>query len=169
MRRLWFKEVGVRKLSSHDFEPRQISLTLSSMFFLSSLTASHYKACQIQLWCLSSTCFFILLRYSRYCYEDLIAWLNQTSYQFSLRGHQETGCWWLLLVILAAWEAELRRITIPGQPQAKKKKARETPPTTGKKSYAQWHMPIFPDMAGSTWEDWGPGQPGEKTRPLFPK
>jgi hypothetical protein len=35
---------------------------------------------------------------------------------------QEThGRWWLTPVILATWEAEIRRIKVPGQPQQKKK------------------------------------------------
>jgi hypothetical protein len=28
---------------------------------------------------------------------------------------KEARCWWLMLVILATWEAEIRRIMVPGQ------------------------------------------------------
>jgi hypothetical protein len=29
----------------------------------------------------------------------------------------QAGCWWLTPVILATWEAKIRRITVQGQPR----------------------------------------------------
>jgi hypothetical protein len=40
----------------------------------------------------------------------------------SLKNEIITEHWWLMPIILATWEAEIQRITVLGQPEAKKKK-----------------------------------------------
>jgi hypothetical protein len=33
-------------------------------------------------------------------------------------AEERAGCWWLTPVILATWQAEIKRISVQGQPQA---------------------------------------------------
>jgi hypothetical protein len=46
-------------------------------------------------------------------------------------------------------EAEIKRITFPGQLRQKKKKFGNPPPSQGNKSWARWHMLVIPEMAGT--------------------
>jgi hypothetical protein len=34
---------------------------------------------------------------------------------FHIKGRKDVGHWWLTPVILASWEAEIKRIKVPGQ------------------------------------------------------
>jgi hypothetical protein len=54
---------------------------------------------------------------------------------------------WLMPVILATWEAEIRRIMVPGQ--HKQNSSRD--PISTDKIRAWWHnlLPIIPAMAGN--------------------
>jgi hypothetical protein len=44
-----------------------------------------------------------------------------------LESKVEVGCWWLTPVILATWEAEIRRMLVPGQPRQKVKEIPSQP------------------------------------------
>jgi hypothetical protein len=57
---------------------------------------------------------------------------------------EEVRHWWLALVILGTWEAEIRRIANQGQPG---QKTWQDPISTN--IWAQWCTPATPAMTGS--------------------
>jgi hypothetical protein len=67
-------------------------------------------------------------------------------------------------VILATWEAKMRRIMVQGQ-HRQKKKVHRTHPIPVEKSLARWCVPIIPDMAVS--RECGRGWFGQKLRPYL--
>jgi hypothetical protein len=65
-------------------------------------------------------------------------------------------------IILAIWEAKIRRMAVPGQPRQKSL----GDSISTEKSWVWWHVPFILVTAGRIkWEDQGPGQPGHKVTP----
>jgi hypothetical protein len=84
------------------------------------------------------------------------------SYKRFLKKDQ-SGCWWLMPVILATWKVEIGRVEVWGQPRKK-----FTKPHLNRKSWVWWHAPVTLATAGSVkYEAHSPGWPGQKVRPYL--
>jgi hypothetical protein len=71
--------------------------------------------------------------------------------------------WWHTPIILGAWEADIGRIMVQGEPRVK---SSQDPISTN--CWAWWCAPVIPAMAGSVNRrivDWGSW--GKKARPYF--
>jgi hypothetical protein len=67
-------------------------------------------------------------------------------------------------VILAIWEAEIRRIVVSASPGKKSWQK----PTSTEKNWAQWHTSVILVTVGIiTWEDCYPGRPGPNVTPYL--
>jgi hypothetical protein len=58
----------------------------------------------------------------------------------------EPGCWWLTLVILATWEAEIRKTSVDGQPR--QKSLQDPIPMGGKKKLHMVAHTYHPSYGG---------------------
>jgi hypothetical protein len=72
----------------------------------------------------------------------------QVDSKWLVEGTEGSSSWtlWLMPIILATWEVEIRRITVPGQHG--QNKVHETSIST-EKCWAWWHMLVIPAMPRS--------------------